>query len=163
MILQGLFMWSSVGRARRGLQAGYTDQNISPESSHACNMNSSLEGCHVFYFKVLCPLCRSVAPSYSTVLYGGWEELKIRGPGLGWSDFKSWLSLEALILWWWPQSFCVCFPIYKVIFWQLDLTQMSAVRTPVLPHSLTPRSPQGGIPGLLTQHPEQLHLHYCLH
>lgn len=57
-------LWGGNGEVR---QANNTDQNISSESSRTYNVNSPLEDCHGFYFKVLCPLCRSAAPPYSAV------------------------------------------------------------------------------------------------
>lgn len=70
------------------MQASNADQNTSSESSHTCDVNSPLEVCHGFYFKIPCPLCRSAAASYSAVQSG---EQKIMGPVPGLSDFKFWL------------------------------------------------------------------------
>lgn len=85
-------MWSSVGREREVCREATLTKNISPESSHTCSVNSPLEDCHAFYFKVLCLLCSSVAPSNSS-LWCGELEMKIMGPGIGLLDFKSWLCM----------------------------------------------------------------------
>lgn len=53
---------------RKGRYAGKQRwPKISSERSHTCNVNSPLEDCHVFYFKIPCPLCHSAAASYFAV------------------------------------------------------------------------------------------------
>lgn len=89
-------MWSSVGRERRGMQTSNSDQNISSESSHTCSVNSPLEDCHAFYFKIPCPLC---VPLLLLTLLCVWRvEMKTKHPGTGLSDCKSFTFTNFVIM-----------------------------------------------------------------
>lgn len=71
------------------MQASDTDQRNSSESLHARNVNSPLEDCHIFYFKVSVSL---MSPSNSLCYCVVWHaQMKIMGSGIGMSDFKPWL------------------------------------------------------------------------